>query len=199
MGMAAFSRNTITQTPADNSADWQYPYAARRKGEHPCKPTNHRRCRQRQASAARPSRRRIFLPSARVRPRYVIMAYAKKYNVNVVGDRIRLLREELGLTREEVAKHVPELTVEHLCCIEESVDRLSNPTLIQLREIATILKTTVADLVEPDLNERLLTQLSQWVSQDRTAARFRGITLRDRNKILRRLLLRLIDSLEVES
>ena len=127
------------------------------------------------------------------------MAYARKYNVNVVGDRIRLRREELGLTREEVASCVPELTVDHLRVIEESVDRHSNPSLIQLREIATILKTTVADLVEPDLNERLLALLGQWVSSGRTAARFQGISVRDRNKILRRLLLRLIDSLEDET
>ena len=84
------------------------------------------------------------------------MAFAK-YKVNVVGNNIRLLREELGLTRLEVADSAPSLlSPERLRHIEESIDHDSNPSLIELREIATILKTTVADLVEPDLNARLL-------------------------------------------
>ncbi len=119
-----------------------------------------------------------------------------EYEVNVVGNNIRSLREELGLTREEVANNAPHLTVEILRHIEESVNRVSNPSLIQFREIATILKTTVADLVEPDLNERLMAILQDWMT-GRRAARFPGLSIKDRNKRLRRLLLRVIDSLEV--
>jgi transcriptional regulator with XRE-family HTH domain len=117
-----------------------------------------------------------------------------EYNVNIVGERIRLRREELALTRDDVARSVPLLTVDALRQIEESVDRVSNPALLQLRQIATVLKTTVADLVEPDLGARLIGVLEGWVS-GKVAARS-GINLKDRNRILRRVLLRLIDSLE---
>src|SRR5262249_31865146 len=55
------------------------------------------------------------------------------YEANIVGNKIRLLREELGLTREEVACSAKHLTVDMLRQLEESVDRISNPSLLQLR------------------------------------------------------------------
>jgi transcriptional regulator with XRE-family HTH domain len=120
-----------------------------------------------------------------------------KYDANIVGNKIRMLREELRLTREEVAKNVEFLTLDGLRQIEESSDRTSNPSLIQLRQIATVLKTTVADLVEPDLNERLVSVLEDWITgANRAAARFPGMTIKDRNRILRRFLYRVVDSLE---
>lgn len=118
-----------------------------------------------------------------------------KYEINLVGDRIRSRREELSLTREEVAKSVPLLTRDVLRQIEESPDHISNPTLLQLRQIAAVLKTTVADLVEPDLGERMITVLEEWIT-GRAAARFQGIDIKDRDRIIRRILLRVIDSLE---
>jgi transcriptional regulator with XRE-family HTH domain len=121
------------------------------------------------------------------------------YDANIVGNKIRMLREELHLTREEVAANVPLLTVESLRQIEESNDRTSNPSLIQLRQIAAVLKTTVADLVEPDLNERLVSVLEDWITgSDRVAARFPGMTAKDRNRIIRRFLYRVVDSLDKE-
>jgi transcriptional regulator with XRE-family HTH domain len=120
-----------------------------------------------------------------------------KYDANIVGNKIRMLREELRLTREEVAKNVEFLTIDGLRQIEESSDRTSNPSLIHLRQIATVLKTTVADLVEPDLNERLVSVLEDWITgANRAAARFPGMTIKDRNRILRRFLYRVVDSLE---
>lgn len=120
-----------------------------------------------------------------------------EYDANIVGNKIRMLREELRLTREEVAKNVEFLTLDGLRQIEESSDRTSNPSLIQLRQIATVLKTTVADLVEPDLNERLVSVLEDWITgANRAAARFPGMTIKDRNRILRRFLYRVVDSLE---
>jgi transcriptional regulator with XRE-family HTH domain len=123
------------------------------------------------------------------------MAFSK-YDVNLVGDKIRMLREELGLTRADVAKAVPELTVEHLQLVEESIDRLSDPSLMLLRRIATVLNTTVADLVEPDLGQTLVAFVENWANS-KMAARF-PISERDRNRILRRLLRRMIDSLDNE-
>jgi DNA-binding XRE family transcriptional regulator len=89
------------------------------------------------------------------------------YDVNIVGNHIRWLRQTLMLTREEVAQNAPHLTVETLRHIEESPDRVSNPSLIQLREIAAILKTTVADLVEPALNERLMATFTDLKERER--------------------------------
>lgn len=117
-----------------------------------------------------------------------------EYDANVVGDRVRILRESAGLTRAEVANTVPGLTEEWLRRIEESTDKHSNPSLLHLRQIAATLRTTVADLVEPDLSDRLSSMLQEWL-EGKQAARF-GIDPRDRNRILRRLLLRMIDSLE---
>jgi hypothetical protein len=42
------------------------------------------------------------------------------FDVNLVGDRIRILREGLELTREDVAGSVPHLTPDTLSHIEES-------------------------------------------------------------------------------
>jgi transcriptional regulator with XRE-family HTH domain len=117
------------------------------------------------------------------------------YDANIIGNNVRLRREELRLTREDVAQNTkPPITVEHLRQIEESTDRF-NPSLILLRQIATVLKTTVADLVEPDIGGRVIAALEEWVS-GRSAARFGGPSARDRNRIVRRMLLRFIDSLE---
>ncbi len=121
-----------------------------------------------------------------------------EYALNTVGEKIRTRREELGLTREEVANSQKHVTLEALQQIEDSVDHISNPTLIQLRTIATILKTTVADLVEPNLHTRFLATLSEWMGEERASARFIGLSTRDRNKLIRRMLLRIIDSLEEE-
>lgn len=70
------------------------------------------------------------------------MAFSK-YDVNVVGDKIRMLREELGLTRADVAKAIPELTVEHLQLVEESIDRLSDPSLMLMRQTTRLDRTGI--------------------------------------------------------
>lgn len=123
------------------------------------------------------------------------------YDVNIVGDRIRKLRESQGLTRDQLVAATStrfQISREMLTRLEESTDRTANPSLVVLRELATALKTSVADLVEPDLQEVILTTLTSWVA-DRQAARFGDMSVRDRNKILRRLLLRLIDNLEQDT
>ncbi len=120
------------------------------------------------------------------------------YDINIVGDRVRQLREAQGLTRADVAQVSTTafpLSVEMLARLEESTDREANPSLIHLREIATALGTTVADLVEPDMSDVVISSLESWVS-DRQAARFGKMSTKDRNRLLRRLLLRVLDSLE---
>lgn len=118
-----------------------------------------------------------------------------KYDANIVGENIRRLREARGITREDVANATRYITIDVLQQIEESTDKTSNPSLTHLRALAAALSTTVADLVEPDLSERLVGMLNEWMA-GREAARFAGITNRDRNRILRRVLYRVIDSLD---
>jgi transcriptional regulator with XRE-family HTH domain len=126
------------------------------------------------------------------------MAFSSN-KANILGNKIRTLRESLGLTREDVANSIPYLSVQTLQHIEDSVDSIANPSLIQLRQIATVLKTTVAELVEPDLGGLLISTLEDWMTgSGRTAARFNGVSIKDRNRLLRRMLLRMIDSLEKE-
>jgi transcriptional regulator with XRE-family HTH domain len=117
-----------------------------------------------------------------------------KYDVNVVGEKIRELREKSGLTRNEVARASKHLTQEVIKQIEEKTDRESNPSLIQLREIATVLKTTVSELVEPDFNQRVLVMLNTWIA-DRAAAR-NTISKNDRNKAIKAILRRLAESMD---
>jgi transcriptional regulator with XRE-family HTH domain len=117
-----------------------------------------------------------------------------RYDVNIVGEKVRELRERLGLTRNDVANFSKHFTEQILKNIEEKTDRDSNPSLIQLREIATILKTTVSELVEPDFNQRVLVMLNTWIS-DRAAAR-NTISKNDRNKAVKAVLRRLADSID---
>lgn len=119
------------------------------------------------------------------------MAYAE-FGANLVGNRIRELREGLGLSREEVARLVG-LSEHGLKRLEESSDRIGNPTLLELRQLATVLRTTVADLVEPAIGDRLLVMLEQWMATGK-AARF-GMTEEDARTLLSRVLLRLTDGL----
>lgn len=130
------------------------------------------------------------------------LAFSDMLDTNLVGERVRVLREQLGLTYEEIEAAQKILTADHLRHIEESSDRESNVTLIQLRAIAAVLRTTVADLVEPDLESRLMSLLEDWMMGERAApvaARFKSLmTPADRKRLMRRILLRLIDSLETD-
>ena len=78
------------------------------------------------------------------------------FDKNLVGDKVKFARQDAGLTREDVAQHSRGLlTVARIREIEVNRDRASNPTLVELRALAALLKTTVADLVEPDLGEHV--------------------------------------------
>ena len=119
------------------------------------------------------------------------------FNKNMVGNKVRILREESGLTREEVAVHTGDLlTVEKIRQIEGNSDRVSNPSLLQLRTLAAVLKTTVADLVEPDLDERMIALLQEWMLNGVEARS--SMSQRDKRVVLRRLLYRVLDRTEVD-
>ena len=72
------------------------------------------------------------------------------FDNNIVGNKVRLLREQARLTREDLISSADRLmTAERLRMIEDSNDKVSNPSLLELRSLSALLKTTVADLVEP--------------------------------------------------
>ena len=119
------------------------------------------------------------------------------FDKNLVGNKVRILREESRLTREEVAVHSGDLlTVEKLRQIEGNSDRVSNPSLLELRTLATVLKTTVADLVEPDLDERMVALLQEWMLNGVEARS--SMSQKDKRVVLRRLLYRVLDRTEVD-
>ena len=105
---------------------------------------------------------------------------------NVVGEKVRQLRESIGLTRTDLA-HAAGIDASELAHLEESPDRIANWTLTKLRIIATVLRTTVSDLVEPDLGEQLVGAVDDWV-HGRQAARFPGMSPRDQRRLVYTLL-----------
>jgi transcriptional regulator with XRE-family HTH domain len=119
-------------------------------------------------------------------------------STNVVGAKIKELRQDASLSREEFAARVG-LTSQGLADIEDNVDSVSNPSLTKLRWIATALKTTVAELVEPDYHEAMLASIQSLMSEkveSAVAARFVGLSDKDKRALLRRLLAKLSNELE---
>lgn len=118
----------------------------------------------------------------------------QEFSQNIVGEKIKELRLEAALTREKLASLVG-MDGEGIRAIEENIDTISNPSLTQLRLIATALKTTVAELVNPDYTESVLSGI-QSMLDDRTletaAARFKGVSTRDQRALMERLLVRLL-------
>jgi transcriptional regulator with XRE-family HTH domain len=116
-----------------------------------------------------------------------------EFSQNVVGNKIKELRLDASLSREQLAKSVG-LTVDAIEHLEESIDTVSNPSLTLLRLIATTLKTTVAELVNPDYANSVISGI-QAILDDRveeaTAARFGGVPGNDQRTILIRYLARL--------
>src|SRR5260370_13469161 len=116
---------------------------------------------------------------------------------NIVGERVRDLRLRAGLTGDELATMVG-LKAESIRHLEENVDAISNPSLTHLRALATALKTTVAELIVPDLNEYILSQIQSSLYQRVPARFYDRMTPKDRNTLMRRYLYRVLDWLEKE-
>lgn len=115
------------------------------------------------------------------------------YKINVVGQKIFEIRQSQKLTRGEVAAASHKITEKRISEIESKGDLESNPSLVELREIATILKTTVSEIVEPNFTQQVYIQLKAW-TEGREAAR-NTISEDDHKKLLRALLHRMADNL----
>lgn len=105
----------------------------------------------------------------RLRPRLLARRSAfGEHDRNIVGDRISRAMNAQGVTRAKVsddsAKRV-HITEEQLAVWETSSDRESNPSLLQLRELAYLLNTSVADLVEVDMNALHLAYFNRLLDQ----------------------------------
>jgi transcriptional regulator with XRE-family HTH domain len=118
----------------------------------------------------------------------------QEFSENIVGARVKELRLEASLSRQELARRVG-LEEEGLARIEENIDTISNPSLTQLRLIATALKTTVAELVNPDYTESVLAGIQSMLDEktmESAAARFKGVPTKDQRALLQRYLIRLL-------
>ena len=69
----------------------------------------------------------------------------------------------------------------------------SNPNLIELREVATILKTTVSELIEPNIWQQVFIELKNW--QEGKAAARTFISPADQKKIIKGILYRMADQI----
>ena len=105
---------------------------------------------------------------------------------------------ELALDSQAVVARSVGLAPEGLANIEDNVDTVSNPSLTTLRLIATALKTIVAELVNPDYNETILASIQSILNEkaESVAARFRGLSDKDRRTLIRRFLVRLLHDIE---
>ena len=118
-----------------------------------------------------------------------------KFDKNIVGNKIRNLREDQRLTREQVASQIDDLlSVQRIARMEENLDSVSNPTLMELRCLAVILKTTVAELVEPDLGEHVI-KIVKDLMMGNVAARY-GVSSKDQRAMVSSMLHRLLVTLD---
>jgi len=118
----------------------------------------------------------------------------QEFSQNVVGAKVKELRLEASLTVEELARMIG-VEADEIRAIEENIDTVSNPSLTKLRLIATALKTTVAELVNPDYTESVLSGIQSLLddkSLESAAARYRGVSTRDQRALLERLLVRFL-------
>ncbi len=81
------------------------------------------------------------------------LAFGKSDEV-IIGAKIRELRVKNGMTREDLAKAL-RISAEEIRSYEEKPDRISNPSLLTLRKLATVLRVSVADLSEPDYLDKV--------------------------------------------
>jgi hypothetical protein len=83
--------------------------------------------------------------------------------------------------------------------LEDNIDIVSNPPLTQLRLIATALKTTVAELVNPDYTESILSGIQSMLDErtlQTAAARFKGVSTKDQTALMKHFLIRFLNFLE---
>lgn len=119
------------------------------------------------------------------------------YSLNVVGDRIRRARESAGLTVEEVASSLG-IEASQISRWEQSSDADNNFSLIQLRDIATILNVSLAQLVESSMDNVCLAYFRDILDDQNVAARWGSHSSKDRKRLLAVLINRLAIELGVD-
>ena len=122
----------------------------------------------------------------------------QEHSENIVGAKVKELRLEASLTREQLAGMVG-LEAAAIRYLEDNIDIVSNPPLTQLRLIATALKTTVAELVNPDYTESILSGIQSMLDErtlQTAAARFKGVSTKDQTALMKHFLIRFLNFLE---
>jgi transcriptional regulator with XRE-family HTH domain len=79
--------------------------------------------------------------------------------LTVIGPNVRRLREECHLTQDELATALG-ISVDEVRHIEDSPDHLSNPSILLLRKLATVLKVDLVRLLVPDYDELIVQDVS---------------------------------------
>lgn len=121
----------------------------------------------------------------------------EKYELNVVGDRIRRARESARLTTDEVAAML-NVTPGQVIRWEQSTDAENNFSLVQLRDIATSLNTSLAQLVESSIDSVCQSYLREVLDGKNVAARWGQHSSKDRKKLLSIIINRLAVELGID-
>jgi transcriptional regulator with XRE-family HTH domain len=82
----------------------------------------------------------------------------------VLGTKIRELGQQNHISDEDLAIAL-DVTIEDIRRLEEKPDRISNPSLLLLRKLATVLKVSVAELIVPDYSGLVATQIVELLQE----------------------------------
>ncbi len=121
-----------------------------------------------------------------------------QYDAAVIGANIKKLREENGMTKDQLAQAIG-VTQEEISSLEENPDHLSNPALILLRKLSLVFNVSLPELVLSDYTGVVANQLIGLLSSTMSPIPMRGqekMPVGDRRRIWARVLRRALDELE---
>jgi transcriptional regulator with XRE-family HTH domain len=109
-----------------------------------------------------------------------------KPEAHYIGLRVRALREQQGWTQKELAQ-AARVEVAFIEQLESENEKESNPSIMQLRVIATVLKVPLARLIDPAPNERTAFEIMDALPQ-LLAARYGHMRETDKAVVIRSIL-----------
>jgi transcriptional regulator with XRE-family HTH domain len=126
-----------------------------------------------------------------------------KLNKIGIGQRIKSLREERAISREEFADMVG-VTAEEIASVEDEPVSISNPSVVMMRKIAEVLAVTLAEICDPlyvdAANSEIIRQLVHGVPlasleyrDSKLGAYWRTVAPQDVQVVLRRILTHILE------
>ncbi len=115
----------------------------------------------------------------------------------ILGQKVRQLREQNHISEQALAETLG-VGVEEIRHLEEKPDRASNPSLLMLRKLATVLKVSVAELIVPDYTGIVAQQVVQLLQEKVAVGGARDLTQMppaDRRRFWRRVMERAIQEI----